>query len=79
MITSQKDYEKALAKIQAEHNFPIVASFIYTFDGFKDGEKDPFSVYSIDLNTRQITIKQKQFILKLIVTLSILIYLIWFL
>ena len=54
MITSQQDYEKALAKIQAEHNFPIVASFIDKVDGFKDGEKDPLSVYSIDLNTRQI-------------------------
>lgn len=54
MITSQQDYEKALAKIQTEHNFPIVASFIDKVDGFKDEEKDPLSVYSIDLNTRQI-------------------------
>lgn len=54
MITSPSDYEKALAKIQAEHNFPIVASFIEKVDGFKDGEKDPLSVYSIDLNTREI-------------------------
>ena len=54
MITNQRDYEKALAKIQEEHHFPIVASFIDKIDGFKDGEKDPLSVYSIDLNTREI-------------------------
>lgn len=54
MITNQRDYEKALAKIQEEHHFPIVASFIDKIDGFKDGEKDPLSVYSINLNTREI-------------------------
>ena len=55
MITNPSDYEKALAKIQIEHNFPVISSFIEKIDGFSDDAEDPlYQVCTIDANTRTI-------------------------